>query len=489
MKIKTLHLLYLITQTLQYFPPINLLNLKNHWDGNGVGILYPKTLRLLTSKVMLQSSLFSTFNKIPGGEKWQLNLKITHNCKKQEKGKMDDGFAFWITKKRTVVNKDNFSFENYNELFGMIPYVRGLMMVYYGNKAYVKFIDQPGTGFLKREDVLKDAKVCRVMKKDNGDFFFRVRYSENSFGVYLMDGEEGNEVLCMQFPEVGGFNMFHASLSASDWQSFCDLEVNQFELLSSLKIMFKDPEDKLPEDKSFAYFSEEDRKNSAHRDRYDNFQKYIQSNIIKSKILSEKLLEFADKNEKELLNDIRTSLQKNISSISSAIEAIGTETSLLQNLSNSLIADKKKYQGDIKEVFNHLIGWLKQVDDSYDKVEEQTKLIYESVINIDIQKNFNDIVKSSDSVLVNVDNVLKKLKGLRIRHGNKKAGGVNMVKHWSRELKRIGKKYGVERVEAEIFSFKNFGVLILVGIGLAVVFALLSIFWRIKSVSRKKRIL
>ena len=488
-KTKIILLLLILKQNLTYQSEVNLLNLKNHWDGHGVGVLYPKTLRLLTSKTLKQTSLFSTFNRIPGGDNWEIKLKINHNCKKNEIGRDDNGFVIWLPKNKIYVDTENFTFDKYHELFGMVNYFKGLMVLYYKNNLYVAFFDHKEDVILTRDDILDGAKICKIRKDDENNILLKIRYKDNTLGIYSNDVEGREDDLCIQYPDLIDFKMFNLSVSASDWQSFCDVKIKQMDLFSSMKIMFKDSEDKLPIDKSFAYFSENDRKISGHRERYDNFRKYIESNMVTAKILSKKLLEFADKNEKELMNDIRDTFARNIDTVDKALEIISIESQMLQNLGTNLVEDKKKFKGDMEEVFDSLMGWFKQVDDSYNKVEEQTKLLYESVININIEKSFSEIVSHSDKILKNVDNVLNKIKKLKEKSGNKKAGGMNLVRHWKKELKRIKKKHSIKRLERKMLSFKNFGMLIIGFVGMVVLGTFGCILCKIIMASRHKRIL
>ncbi len=174
------------------FKSLEMSNLCSNWIGNGVSFITPKTMHILTRKIQQQVGSLVTYTKMPGGANWMLNSNIILDCINYSH---DMGVALWITANNPKTPILSYTFKNYAPTFGMIPDIRGLMVLYTHNAINVGFYNKQA---LTRDDLLFKSKSCKIYGNEDKMVQIRVKYSNfNNLGVYTVDTKTGIERLCV----------------------------------------------------------------------------------------------------------------------------------------------------------------------------------------------------------------------------------------------------------------------------------------------------
>ena len=478
-------LFFLITKIfsqITYQTQVNLLKLSKHWEGEGVSFLYPNKLKILSSKLNSQSGIMKTSGKLLGGSNWKLDISLNFDCKDRFIEE-NCGIAIWISKqKKKSVNKYNF--ENNFKNYGANKNIDGFMILISGRSLYMNIFK---TQKLNRKMIL-GSPICKIYPDSEKNYFLRVKYTgKDILGIYILDKKNGNEQICYQFVSKYDFDEFFLSVSGSDWHGQCSGEVNQLTFFSSFKLNFVQLNEKMRGDSNLCLFDEKELKNSVFLDNWKKTFDYEKSVNENAKILSNKIIEFADKDPKEFLRDIKNKMSKNANTLDDALEVIKTEAYILQNLGDFLVSKKNSQKSDLEEVFSQIFDWTDQLEESFERVDVETNKIFKNINKINLDLNIKKIFNKSDDLISQMDSVLKKIEkmkeGKKINFPDKRD-----FRKIDKRLKNL-KKDEIDDLNGNLNKMKIFGMFVISFIGIFIIFLFLSVFYKIRKVNRNKRFL
>lgn len=149
--------------------------------------------------------------------------------------------------------------------------------------------------------MLYDTKPCKVYPKD-GKYMMRIKQSSsNTFGVYSVESNTGEERLCHQLTDINGLRQFFLGVSGSDYGGKCSADITNLILTGEQPYQIVTQQEKKVGDDKFAYFDNSIKEeNIKNFERFDKLNQYMKEDM---KIVAQELLEFADKNEKEMMSD------------------------------------------------------------------------------------------------------------------------------------------------------------------------------------------
>lgn len=245
---------FLLTANLQQPPqdppkPMNLLMLKSHWGANGVGHLLPNRMKILTSRLKNQISSFYSYQFIQAGSSWQLDYTLKYNCSQPSK---DFGVSLSFSTSIRKTNRQNYSFSNYQPMFGMNSVLDGIVILHTNNQVNMGlFVNIQAT----RDDLLFRTKPCKVFPDADGQVFMRVKQNvQGVFGIYNINSQNSEERLCIQYNDVR-LNKFFMGITGSDEDGQCGTELNNLTLYPTEQYQVVDPSVKQVGDNNFAFFA------------------------------------------------------------------------------------------------------------------------------------------------------------------------------------------------------------------------------------------
>ena len=463
---------------------MDLLKLKSNWNGNGIAVIYPGAMKLLTQKINQQAGVLSTITQIPAGESWELEVSLKILCEGEAS---DLGVGLWLTFNDPKMSSLDYNFETVAGTYGMIPSIDGLGLVYTNRSLFTSLMRSER---VSRSDLIYRSKSCKIYIQDNQNIKFKVKYRSKVLGVYALEHKEKIETMCMQYTEVENFHNFYVSASASTQLGKCTIDINKM-LVKQPQNLFQlvDEKDKKEGDPFFAYFSDLQKTKSVKRwEAYNTmFQQYRESSIL----LAKELLEFADTNQKELTNKITRDLKTQIEKVSKAIEVIGMEAQQIESLSDFIEQDKKQINSSVDDLSDQIIEWLNQMEESYASVDEETKRIYDTLNDININDKINTIISKSESVVEALNSLLFKARDFTNDNPLNQLK-TDDIEYWDDRLKDVKNQINDEvkrSTSKNASSLKSIAYGFLITVAGLIFLAFGFMYWKIQKAIRLKRIL
>lgn len=465
--------------------PIDLLKLSSNWKGNGVSFITPGHIKLLSDKLKSQCGTISTFTQMPGGQDWMLRYKIKLDCVKPSQ---DLGVAFWVTNTDPRVNPLDYSYEKYSSNFGMVSSLRGLMVLYTHNNVNVGFFNNKN---IRREDLLYRSKNCKVFQSEDNEVEILIKYTNaNNLGVFVVDRKTGQEKKCLQFNEILKFENVFLTASGSDLDGNCSAGITGMQFLPKVNsFQFVENDKKVAGDAFFSNF--QDTKNSDNHKQWQSYHNNFELMRENTKVLATELLEFADKNEKEILTDLTSNGNEQLSQIDSAILIVENEARALQALGNFVTSDKTKSKQHLGDLFDQMITWLTEMTQSFERVDIETDKMHKNILNIGVNEKIEELIQKTASISDKLDSILKKT----IVGKQKNSIGKDTTGMFNKWFKRIGKlaKQSTKDLkndsEKSMSNLKLVGVGLLGGVSLFIFILFVFVYLKIKKANHHKRIL
>lgn len=128
--------------------------------------------------------------------------------------------------------------------------------------------------------------------------------------------------------------------------------VNKLLLRTEEKFPFVSPEEKSYGDGNYSYFPEQKQQNSQLEAKNREFQKGMKMISDFSKILSTKLLNFADVSPKELKDQFKNNISEFLQKLDDSLKVIKLEATVLQNMGNYLTDFKQEESQNRDKLFD-----------------------------------------------------------------------------------------------------------------------------------------
>jgi len=469
---------------------IDLLNLKSHWVGKGNSFLYPRQMKLLSNKLKRQIGSMTTFTPMPAGNNWELKGHLRLKClnyKLLERDENDFGFSFWLTKNNQRSGFNDYNYDDYSGNFGMTQNIEGLSLVFYKNNLYTGLFKSDS---LTRNDLLHRSKVCKAYLEKEQEILFSVKYRSNILGVYFTEQKDKIETLCFQFTEIKDFDQFYVSMGAYDKQSECSSDLSGLILTTDYTdYQFVANDQKLPEEPTLSYFPGD--QTAEQKIRFDHFQKIYDYYRENAKIFAKQLLTFADKNEKELIADIKAEITNSESAVDRAISVIENQAKQIEALNNLLTTDRKAIGENVNALLDQILQWMSQMDEAFDKVDTETQNMFAVLSKNNYDDHLEKLLNKAQTVGRSLVQVLKKTTSIK---GNQDINDMEegRIQEWSTDIFNFFKdaKSAVSKNTVEKTSrVRTVGFLLLGLIALAIIIAFLVMYLKIRKAMRYKRIL
>lgn len=103
-------------------------------------------------------------------------------------------------------------------------------------------------------------------------------------------------------------------------------------------------------------------------------------------------------------------MDKQIEKLDLALEVIEKEASALQALGNYATEDKLNMTKDLGNMFDQILGWLNQMEGSFNQVDQQTSVMYDSIQNIGINEKMDELITHSQEVQAKLLSIFRKSK-------------------------------------------------------------------------------
>ena len=461
-----------------------LLQLKSNWSGNGMAILYPGSMKLLSQRLTQQAGMMTTITQMPAGDTWELEISFKITCKSEPR---DLGVGFWLTINDPKVSPMDYNFENVFGTYGMVPSIDGLGLVYTNKTLFTGLMRSQG---VSRADLVYRSKSCKIYLEEGKHVKFKVKYRNKVLGVYSLEHKEKNETLCVQYTDIENFNNYYISSSAAVESGKCTVELDHMRL-DQPQNLFQviDESDKRIGDAFFAYFS--DLEKTKHHQNWEEYNSLFQHHRENSKILAQELMEFADMNQNELGQKFTEGMSAQLDKIKSAIDVIGIEAKQLESLSSFVEQEKRQTKGNVEDFSDQVLEWLSEMDGAYTKVDDETKRIYEVLNEMNVNDKMSAMIKKSESVVEALNSLLFKAKSFT-DESKLKDFDTDNLDHWDDQLKNV-KKELKKKINTSTSNSSSalkkvaYGFLASIAGGIFLAFGFM--YWKIQKAIKHKRIL
>ena len=468
---------------------VDLLNLKSHWVGLGVSVLYPKHLRLLSSKLTKQAGFMTTYNAFPAGDFWDMRGRLELKCTGSNKDSDDSDFGVgvFLTKNNPRASVSAYGFPSASALFGMSPALEGLSLVFNRNNLYTGLFK---SGDAQRDETLARSKVCKAYLQKTGTVLFSVKYRTQVLGVYIGEEKEQFEHLCYQFTDMTDFKDFFLTVTASDKDSGCSAHLSDLAIESTnADLQFVANDQKKTEEYTLSYFAETE--NTKRRKEFDHFHKVYDFYRENAKVFAQSLLTFADFNEKEVMHEMKANVQKTEKAIDDAISIVELESRQIEALNNLLSSERRAVTSDVNETLEQILKWLSTMDGMFDKVDSETTAIHSMLSGLNFDEKLEALVGKVQRVGDSLGKAIASAKAI-VKPSKLDDLDVGQISQWKRDIDGFQSKVNEQitsRAETKVHKLTQFFVWVLAVVALAVLVAFLVIYCKIQKAIRNKRML
>lgn len=459
---------------------INLLTLKSHWVGNGVSFFVPHKLHVLSEKLRSQCGQITSHSPLPAGQQWSLSANVVLRCKNYDNA----GLGVFLTVKSPLQYGSEYTCSKYAGTFGMHNDFAGLGMVFNRHNLYV---GQYNATNLLREHLTHFAKACKASFKKDGELSIIIRNRVNNLSIYLLDTKTQIESLCLQVTQNVSLDSFFLTISGFDEGGNCEAIVRNTDFFTESKIQEVPEDSKKVGDSFFAHYSNV----TINEPDVHHFQKVYDYYRQNSKIMVQELLTFADRNEKEIVNELKKEYQAFSKNLTSAMSVLEREAEQISMLSSILVEDQKNSSTSVTEMLNQVLSWMDTMTGAYARVDDETKRIYNLIQSLNIDNKVESVLNRTSTIIRQLDKVLNRtvttIKNTTFSD-EKKA----QISEWSDRIDNLAddlKQKLTEQKKTSGSALRKLGIVILGGITLIIFFAFGFLYWKIKKAAEFKRIL
>ena len=469
---------------------VDLLNLKTHWVGVGSSFLYPKHIKILSNKLKKQSGFMTSHNIFPAGDTWDLKGRLKIKCDKPSttnEEENDVGLGVFLTKNNPKSSIVDYFWNYSSEIYGMSHEIDGLSLLFTKNNLYTGLFNSKEA---TRDDMMNRSKVCKAYLQKTGEILFSVKYRSRVLGVYISEEKEQYEHLCYQFTDIDKFDEFFFSVSGSDKAASCsadltDLNINtlydgyQFVLSSQKKA----------EEFTFAKFP--DASNTKKRQELEHFHKVYDFYRDNAKIFAQSLLTFADYNEKEVVHQMKSNIQKTEKAIDDAISIVELEARQIEALNNLLSSERRSVTTDVNETLEQILKWLATMDSMFDKVDMETQGIHAMLAGMNFDDKLGNLIQKVTKVGENLSKAIGATK--KIMNPSKLDDlDVDQIAGWKKDIDNLQSNVNekiTRKAEKKMTKLSLFFSWVLGIIAVSILGAFVVIYCKIQTAIRNKRIL
>lgn len=469
---------------------IELLNLKTHWAAHGVSFLYPKHLKLLTEKVKSQAGMITSYNPLPAGDQWEVKGTLQLKCNfagLSSEEERDCAVGIFLTKNNPRRNIIQYNYDNAYQSFGMSPDIEGLSLIFSNDFLY--------TGLFKtteadREELTKKSKICKAYLQKTGKIAFSIKYRSRVLGVYIAEEKERYEHLCYQFTDINEFSEFYLSFSGQDRQYGCAADIYDLQFLTNFEgFQFVKNEEKKADEPTFSTFP--DAQNTQRKRELDHFHTVYDYYRDNAKIFAKSLLTFADYNEKEVVHEMKNTIQKTEKAIDDAISIVELEARQLESLNGLLNSERRAVTSDVNETLDQILKWLSTMDGMFEKVDQETQTIHQVLVGLNFDQKLDSLVEKVQDVGENLSKAIGKTK-MAIKPA--KLGDIDdeQIDAWKTQVtgfQEVVNERLAKDAHEKMSKLQVLGLTILGVIALAIMFAFLVMYCKIRTAVRNKRML
>lgn len=404
----------------------NLHNLKTFWSGSGAAIQYPGRMLLSSDKLKFQSGALSSMDPFDVGSTFSTEMTIDYHL--TDKEATSQNFIFGMTESKGPIDKMDAMDESYIPLpsmyKGFIMYIRNFETVHSG---------WFNSGNVSKEEILSRGKVCKISARGKNQLRFLIKYQNKIMNVYFEDIKDGSLRLCGQFVDLNIPRNQYLIASASDDMGYSQISISKWTWSANTKVEVVPADQKRAGDSFLAYWDADAAANpSAEISNFKATALYYYDN---SKIYSEELIQLADKNLSDLKSEFAGELGVTSQRIKSAIEVIGREADQLEALGWILVQSKNKHKYNTIEVLDMTLNWLESIEESIDKTDAETRLIYELISKLNIDSAANDMIFKIENMISNLKKLNFKAKYLSNEKSLNFLEDESVLKDWTESLK------------------------------------------------------
>jgi hypothetical protein len=451
-----------------------LHNFKSFWTGSGAAIQYPGRMLLSSDKLKFQSGALTTMDLFDVGSTFSTEVTLDYHI--TEKEATSQSFIFAMTENNAPVEKMDPMDDSYlplpQQFKGFIMYIRDFETVHSGWFS---------TGNVTKEEVLSRGKVCKISARNKNQLRFLVKYQNRIMNLYFEDVKDGSLRLCGQFTDITIPRNQYIIASASDDMGYSQISISKWLWSADTKLEIVPADQKRLGDSFYAYWDEEVLVNpSAEISNFKATALYYYDN---SKIYSEELIQLADKNMADIKSEFAGELGVTSERIKSAIEVIGREADQLEALGWILTQTKNKHKYNTIEVLDMTLNWLESIEESIDKTDAETRMIYDLISKLNFESAANDLLFKTENLISNLKKLNFKASFLSKEESLKFLEDESVLKDWKDSIKdfqsqvRDKIKQGQEKVKG---STSSMGISVVWLAGIVVLCGFVWIYWKLK---------
>ena len=469
---------------------IDLLNLKTHWAGHGVSFLYPKHLKILSNRLTSQSGFMTSYNILPAGELWELKGTLQLKCSSLNEVADDEndvGVGIFLTKNNPRRSVLNYNYDFAADTFGMVPEIEGLSLLFSKNNLYTGLFK---TKNANRAELLTRSKICKAYLQKSGKLMFSIKYRSKVLGIYIAEEKERFEHLCYQFTDIEDFSEFYITVSGSDRKSACSAELSDLVMSTEFTgYQIISNEDKKPDEPTYTYFTE--AVNTQKRREFDHFHTVYEFYRDNAKIFAKSLLTFADYNEKEVVHEMKSSIQNTEKAIDDAMTIIELEARQIEALNNLLNSERRSVTSDVNETLDQILKWLSTMDTMFDKVDSETQNIHAVLAGLNFEEKLEGLVSKVQGVGDSLAKAIGKTK-IIVKPSKMNDLDEEQINSWKDQVQgfqtvvndKLSKEASDKLSKLQVLGFTILGI-----IAFCILMAFLVMYCKIRTAMRNKRML
>lgn len=469
---------------------MELTNLKSHWIGQGVSFIYPRHAKILSNRLENQVGYLTSYNIFPAGNQWELRANLQLKCTNYNEVSEEEnnvGLGVFLTKNNPRKTQFTYNYSTASDIFGMVPEIEGLSLLFSKNNLYAGLFKST---MMTKKDILNRSKICKAYLQKTGKITLSIKYRSKILGVYIAEEKEKFEHLCYQFTDIEDFTEFYFSVSGSDKQSRCAADLYDLKINSDFEgYQIVNNDQKKTDEPTFSYFS--DDQNSRKRRELEHFHTVYDFYRDNAKIFAKELLTFADFNEKEVVNEMKSTIKQTEKSIEEAITIVELEAKQIEALNNLLNSERRSVNADVNETLDQILKWLQTMDNMFDKVDSETQSIHGILSGLNYDEKLDNLLLKVELVGNNLSRAISKTKMI-VKPSKLSDLDENELSNWKSQIngfqsavnEQIAFQGGQKLSKLQILGFTILG-----GIAIAIFLAFLVMYCKIRTAMRNKRML
>jgi hypothetical protein len=334
---------------------------------------------------------------------------------------------------------------------------------------------------VSKEEILSRGKVCKVGARKQNQLRVLIKYQNRVMNVYFEDPKDSSLRLCGQFTDITINRGQYLISSASDDSGYSQISISKWTFTTDTKLEIVPEEEKRVGDSFYTYWKTDAGSNpTADISNFKATALYFYDN---SKVYSEELIELADKNINDLKKEFAGEISVTAERLKDAIQIIGREADQLEALGWILTQSKNKHKYNTIEVFDMTLNWLESIEESIDKTDAETRVIFDLVSKLNLESAASEMLFKAENLISNLKKLNFKAVFLSKEDSFNFLKDENVLKDWKETIKDF---QSVVREKIKKGNKKNRGGAASYGMGIAwlagilVLVGFIWIYWKLK---------